>query len=231
MPNGWIKQKITVKAPRGSKLDDGVVKKAQAAAQAVLDKFGGLYKTVADLNAQGISITLEELLSRHGGKAKATRKARRKKIARKSKTTRKKSKGKERRTVLTAEQRKSLTEMLKAGATAGKVAVEFGVSPATVNNIKRAAGLTKSKGATSPKAPPKKVARKSKATRKKSKGKARRTVLTAEQRKNLTERLKAGATAGKVAAEFSVSPTTVKNIKRAAGLIKPRRKPAKKSAE
>ena len=165
--------RITVKAPRSIKLGDVAVKKAQAAAQAVVDHFGSLYESVAELNARGISITLEELLSRGGAKAKAPtkrKKARRKskvskrkaaakpkaeatpkaaakpKAASKPKARRKKSKGKSRRMVLSADQRKSVTDRLQAGATAAKVAAEFGVSPATVNNIKRAAGLTKPRG-------------------------------------------------------------------------------------
>lgn len=156
---------ISVKAPRGTKPGDTVVKKAQAAAQAVMNEYGPLYAAVAGLSARGISITVEELLSRRGAKstgprkAKATRKkagrkkAARKKVARKTaapkaaapktKAAPKKAKRKSRRTVLTTEQRQSLTDRLKAGATAAKAAAEFGVSTATVNNIKRAAGLTK----------------------------------------------------------------------------------------
>ncbi len=176
--------RITVKAPRGIKFGDVAVKKAQAAAQAVVDHFGSLYKSVADLNAQGISITLEELLSRSGAKAKAPTK--RKKARRKPKVSKRKA----------AAKRKA---------------------------------VAKPKAEATPKAAAKpKVASKPKARRKKSKGKSRRTVLSADQRKSVTDRLQAGATAAKVAAEFGVSPATVNNIKRAAGLTKPRRKVAKK---
>lgn len=168
--------KITVKAPRGTRPGDTVVKKAQAAAQAVMNEYGPVYAAVADLGAEGISITVEELLKRRGEKAKgprkkatrkkasrkkaarkkaASKKASTKKVARKPKAAPKKAKRKSRRTVLSAEQRQALTDRLKAGATAAKAAAEFGVSTATVNNIKRAAGLTKPRGKKKAKAPAK----------------------------------------------------------------------------
>ena len=55
------------------------------------------------------------------------------------------AKGGERRkrTTVTPELKDAIVQALQAGKTANVVAEECGVSPATVNNIKRAAGLTK----------------------------------------------------------------------------------------
>ncbi|MFM8337985.1 MAG: transposase family protein [Opitutaceae bacterium] len=47
------------------------------------------------------------------------------------------------RTTVTPELKDAIVQALQAGKTATAVAEECGVSPATVNNIKRAAGLTK----------------------------------------------------------------------------------------
>jgi DNA-binding NarL/FixJ family response regulator len=47
------------------------------------------------------------------------------------------------RTTVTPELKDAIVQALQAGKTANVVAEECGVSPATVNNIKRAAGLTK----------------------------------------------------------------------------------------
>ena len=47
------------------------------------------------------------------------------------------------RTTVTPELKDAILQALQAGKTAATVASECGVSPATVNNIKRAAGLTK----------------------------------------------------------------------------------------
>jgi DNA-binding NarL/FixJ family response regulator len=47
------------------------------------------------------------------------------------------------RTTVTPELKDAIVQALQAGKTTGVVAAECGVSPATVNNIKRAAGLTK----------------------------------------------------------------------------------------
>lgn len=55
--------------------------------------------------------------------------------------------GKRKRARVTPELKEQIVKALKAGGkTAGAVAAEFGVSGATVNNIKKAAGLTKDKG-------------------------------------------------------------------------------------
>ena len=47
------------------------------------------------------------------------------------------------RATITPEIKEAVVQALQAGKTTGAVAAECGVSPATVNNIKRAAGLTK----------------------------------------------------------------------------------------
>jgi DNA-binding NarL/FixJ family response regulator len=50
------------------------------------------------------------------------------------------------RTTVTPELKDAIVQALQAGKTSNEVATECGVSPATVNNIKRAAGLTKKRG-------------------------------------------------------------------------------------
>ena len=115
--------KLTVKAPRGLKSNDPIIAKATKAAQAVIDEVSDLSDTLKELQAKGINITLSELLSRRGASAGKTKKGT--------------------RTVLTAAQKKQVAARLKSGATAAAVADEFNVSTATVNNIKRSAGLTK----------------------------------------------------------------------------------------
>ena len=119
--------KITVKAPRGLKNNDPIVAKATKAAQAVIDEVADLQDALKVLKAKGVNMTLQDLLSHRGGKAKATKT------------------GSGKRTVLTAAQRKQVISDLKGGATAAATASKFGVSTATVNNIKRSAGLTKSR--------------------------------------------------------------------------------------
>lgn len=118
--------KLTVKAPRGLKPSDQIVVKATKAAQAVIDEASDLTDALKELQAKGVNITLSELLSRRGG-------------GQPTKT----SSGRSKRTVLTAAQKKQVAADLKSGSTAAAVAEKFGVSTATVNNIKRSAGLTK----------------------------------------------------------------------------------------
>lgn len=128
--------KITVKAPRGLKTNDPIVLKAQKAAQAVIDEASDLADTVKVLQSKGINMTLSELLSLRNTSGK--------KVA--TPTATGKGKGKGKRTVLTPAQKSQVEARLKSGATANAVAKEFGVSSATVNNIKRSAGLTKPRG-------------------------------------------------------------------------------------
>lgn len=117
--------KITVKAPRGLKSNDPIIDKATKAAQAVIDEASDLTDTIKALQSKGINMSLSELLSRRSGSGK------------------KAAGGTGKRTVLTSAQKKQVEARLKSGATAAAVATEFGVSTATVNNIKRSAGLTK----------------------------------------------------------------------------------------
>lgn len=117
--------KLTVKAPRGLKSNDPIVAKATKAAQAVIDEASDLTETVKALQAKGINMTISDLLSLRNTSGK------------------KASVSTGKRTVLTAAQKKQVEARLKSGSTAAAVASEFGVSTATVNNIKRSAGLTK----------------------------------------------------------------------------------------
>lgn len=55
----------------------------------------------------------------------------------------KKAGGRRKRTTITPELREEIVAAVKGGATSGAVATQFGVSVPTVQNIKKAAGLTR----------------------------------------------------------------------------------------
>lgn len=145
------KKTIAVTVPAGSVVSRSLLKEAQQAAQAVIDRTAGLLALQAVLKKQGFSLTLEQVaqVQRGGaapkaaGKRKGGRRAAKKaakeptekveKVAKKS-TSRK-------RKVLSKGQRDKVVATLQSGATAGAVAKSFGVSLGTINNIKKAAGL------------------------------------------------------------------------------------------
>lgn len=133
--------KITVKVPHGIKSTDAIVKEATKAAQEVINKSGELLALQKELAAKGLNFTIEELEAhRAKGKPAAKRKTTRKATAKKA------TKRKGKRKALTDADRKSIIEELKKGGTASATATKFGFSTATVNNIKRDAGLTKKRG-------------------------------------------------------------------------------------
>jgi len=131
--------KITIMVPHGVKSSDALVKQAAKAAQEVIDASSDLLALQQDLAAKGLEFTLDELASRRTkSTAATTRKATRSAVTNRSKKKAKRKK-------LTAADREGIIEDLKAGATANATAAKFGCSPASVNNIKRDAGLTKSR--------------------------------------------------------------------------------------
>ncbi len=114
---------------------DSLVKKATDAAKKVVESASGelieAQKLARELSAKGIKISPEELMARKGKKATKSAK-------------KKATKGRARkRVVLTDAQRKSLTADLQGGLKVSEAAKKYGVSEATVNNHKAAAGLTK----------------------------------------------------------------------------------------
>ncbi|MDE0768684.1 MAG: hypothetical protein OSB19_09855, partial [Opitutaceae bacterium] len=68
-----------------------------------------------------------------------------KKAAPKAKKAAKGSTGRAKRTLITAELRQGIIDALKAGGKGNAVAAKFGVSVPTLHNIKKAAGLTKTR--------------------------------------------------------------------------------------
>ncbi len=88
-------------------------------------------KLAKEFAAKGINMTTEEILARKkkGGSKKSTKKTARK--------------GTRKRVVLSEAQRKKLVADLKAGMKVAEAAKKYGVSSATVMNIKTSAGLTK----------------------------------------------------------------------------------------
>ncbi|WP_269523363.1 hypothetical protein [Coraliomargarita parva] len=127
--------KISIKLPTGISATKELEEKAQTAAEAAIasavSELAEAHKLAKELADKGITISPEELMSRKKTSAK-----------RKSSGS---STEKRKRIVLSAAQRKSLIAELKAGAKIAEAADKYGISTATVMNIKTAAGLTKSR--------------------------------------------------------------------------------------
>ncbi|NCG08640.1 MAG: hypothetical protein GWO81_03600 [Verrucomicrobia bacterium] len=127
--------KISIKLPAGVTATAALEAKAKAAALAVIKSatkdMVALQKIAKDLSSKGISITPQELLARKKGSS-TTKTA----VKTKSATVRK-------RVVLTPAQKKAMIAELKAGAKTAVMVKKYGVSIATVMNIKTAAKLTK----------------------------------------------------------------------------------------
>ena len=139
------KKSILVTCPAGVKLDKALLKRAKDAAQAIVNESAGTLALQAQLRKLGLVLSLADVAKLQAAKAPAPKAAETPPAAKapKAPKARKGKKGRRTRVVLTAEQRAKALEKLKAGNTAGAVAKEFGVSMATVNIMKRAAGLTK----------------------------------------------------------------------------------------
>lgn len=125
--------KINIKLPTGvtatKELEAKAAKAANKAVSEALSDFVETQKLAETLAAQGIQISAEELMTRKVGKP-----------ARKSAA---KKAGARKRVVLTDAKRQSLIEDLKADMKIKEAAQKYGVSGATVMNIKTDAGLTK----------------------------------------------------------------------------------------
>jgi len=130
--------KINIKLPTGVTASDDLVEKATEAANRVISQSVGEFieaqKIVKELKKKGIHMDVEEVLARktdtYSGPQAVGKKA--------VKTT-----GARKRVVLNNAQRKSLIKDLKAGAKIVESAEKYGVSTATVMNIKTSANLTK----------------------------------------------------------------------------------------
>lgn len=129
--------KLNLKLPSGvvatKELSDKVLKAAQAVIASETTELLEAQKLAKELSAKGISISAEELLKRKvkgsGAKGKlGSGNAQRKRV------------------VLSAAQREALIKELADGAKIAAAASKYGISTATVMNIKTAAGLTKKRG-------------------------------------------------------------------------------------
>lgn len=127
--------KLNLKLPSGIVATKALTDKVTAAAQAVIDSESSelleAQQLAEELSSKGIKISATELLSR-------------KRPARSAKRATKSSTGSVRKRVTLSEaQRAELVEELKGGIKIAAAAEKYGVSTATVMNIKTAAGLTK----------------------------------------------------------------------------------------
>ncbi len=143
MPKRVIK--VNVKLPKGFVATPEIEARVQAAANGAIEDLAAQLKAaekiVADLEKKGIAISVEEILERQrqGGTSKTP-------AAKKVTSKSKKASGRRSRTVLSDEQKQALITDLKAGLITRVVAEKYGVSTATVANIKTSAGLTKKRG-------------------------------------------------------------------------------------
>ncbi len=130
--------KINIKLPTGITATSELEAKATAAANdavktAVKDMLA-LQKISKDLSSKGFAITAQELLARRknlGGRKPTVKAVKTAKAAPRK------------RVVLTPVQKKALVADLKAGAKTADAVRKYGVSVATVMNIKAAAKLTR----------------------------------------------------------------------------------------
>lgn len=131
--------KINIKLPAGvfatKQLTDEATQAAKAVVDASLAEISEAAKLAKELAKKGIQITAEEILERKTSPVKSSA----------AKPARKKSASKRTRVVLDDAQKSALVEDLKNGAKVAAAAAKYGISTATVMNIKTAAGLTKSR--------------------------------------------------------------------------------------
>lgn len=126
--------KINLKLPTGvvatKELEAKATQAAQDAIASSVQELAEAQKLVKELASKGIQISATELLSRKTGKRKTVTSQ----VG--TKTTRK-------RVVLSDAKKAALIADLKAGAKVAASAEKYGISTATVMNLKTAAGLTK----------------------------------------------------------------------------------------
>ena len=130
--------KINLKLPAGivasKELEGKATKAAKEAIAACIEELAEAQKLANELASKGIQITAAELLTRKTTKKRA-----------KGSTMALKSSGEftRKRVVLNDEQKAALIKNLKSGGKVAETAEKYGVSTATVMNLKTAAGLTK----------------------------------------------------------------------------------------
>ena len=129
--------KINIKLPSGVSATKELTDTATAAAKAAIDsavqEIAEAQKMAKELERKGVSISAEELMSRMSGKPGHAPKAKKAKA----------KGGARKRVVLTDAKREALVADLKAGIKIAEAAKKYGVSTATIMNVKSGAGLTK----------------------------------------------------------------------------------------
>lgn len=128
---------IPVTVPPGITLDPTVITRAQIAAQAMVDQSvseSALAALLTQLDRKGFNVTPAQWAVLQGGNNARPFRA---------------------RIVLSPEQRQEVIKRLQQGATGMRITQEFGISLATVNNLKKAEGLSKVRVAKKAKPAPK----------------------------------------------------------------------------
>ncbi len=120
---------IPVTIAHGITLEASVLTRAQIAAQAIVDlatSESSMAALLQQLEKKGFNVTPAQWAALQGsGNGRPLRS----------------------RIVLTPAQKKQVTKRMKEGATGAQIVQEFGISLATVNNIKKTAGLSKQRAA------------------------------------------------------------------------------------
>jgi len=141
--------KINIKLPNGVAATKELTDAASNAAKSVIDstvnQLAEAQKLAKDLAKKGIEITPEELMQRKKSDGRRVAKKASKTAAKKAAAKKSANKGSRKRVVLSDAQRAKLTEDLKGDMKIAEAAKKYGVSTATVMNVKTSAGLTKPK--------------------------------------------------------------------------------------
>ncbi len=131
----------TLKAIKETKSKLAALEKKAAAEQKA--RISNLHKEAGFETRRELIEALESLGGAAPKKASGRKAAKSKKAAKKS--VKKGAKKRAKRTVITPELKNGIIAALKAGGTGAAIASKFGVSVPTLHNIKKAAGLTKSR--------------------------------------------------------------------------------------
>lgn len=121
--------KLSIPLPAGVAVTAELQSKAEAAVKKVVNELGAYASHAAQFQALGYNVTATDLLKLSRSKS--------------TKGSPRKAKANRGRVVLNDDQRKEITALLKSGSTSRAAAEKYGISTATVNNIKKEAGLVK----------------------------------------------------------------------------------------
>ncbi|MGH8021042.1 MAG: helix-turn-helix domain-containing protein [Opitutaceae bacterium] len=125
-------------AAQKAKIEEAMIAERKAQLANIHEEYGygSREDLIAALRGSGQSAPARKTAGKRGRKKRAVAAAAPKPAASRGRKRRK-------RTTITPELRKSIESAVRSGKTGAAVAAEFGVSLPTVQNIKRAAGLTR----------------------------------------------------------------------------------------